>query len=312
MGRIYISSEAREELKEYLREYLAESLKAQKDEDKGGPASHGAEAGVCGAGFRSPLPCANGPEDLGLIQVPPSALTYPAAASHPDLYHCPINGRMVSGEPAGYSYPHNVGFCGVQLGQYFVHNLKYTAPALMQAVREAGLSLINVKQGYTKCSLVVVEAALPINGAAGARDASGANGAAGASGAALPINGAAGARDASGANGAAGASGAALTVGNSCVRPAVITSDRGIEKALAPYPIDVLLIRPGHVVLPGFPLGFLGGASGLVGRRVVFHGDLLAHPDFLRIRRFIEERNKEAAWFSGFPLTDIGSIVTLP
>ena len=287
MGRIYISSEAREELKEYLREYLAESLKAQKDEDKGGPASHGAEAGVCGAGFRSPLPCANGPEDLGLIQVPPSALTYPAAASHPDLYHCPINGRMVSGEPAGYSYPHNVGFCGVQLGQYFVHNLKYTAPALMQAVREAGLSLINVKQGYTKCSLVVVEAALPINGAAGARDASG-------------------------ANGAAGASGAALTVGNSCVRPAVITSDRGIEKALAPYPIDVLLIRPGHVVLPGFPLGFLGGASGLVGRRVVFHGDLLAHPDFLRIRRFIEERNKEAAWFSGFPLTDIGSIVTLP
>ena len=41
-----------------------------------------------------------------------------------------------------------------------------------------------------------------------------------------------------------------------------ITSDAGIAKTLADYDTDVLLIRPGHILLPGFDHGFIGGTGG--------------------------------------------------
>ncbi|WP_130864351.1 DUF6873 family GME fold protein [Bacilliculturomica massiliensis] len=187
-------------------------------------------------------------------EIRPSALTYAAVASHADLYCCALGDRILTGVPAGPDYPLNTGFCGVQLGEFFVHNLRFTAPEVRSEVKRLGLTEINVRQGYTKCGLVVV---------------------------------------------------------NGGRKPAVITSDRGLEKALAPYPIDVLTVSTGHVLLPGFPYGFLGGASGLLGHTVLFHGDLSAHPDFHRICAFIRARDRTPLWFPGLPLSDIGSIITL-
>ena len=40
-----------------------------------------------------------------------------------------------------------------------------------------------------------------------------------------------------------------------------ITSDTGIAKTLADYDTDVLLIRPGHILLPGFDYGFIGAPA---------------------------------------------------
>lgn len=88
-----------------------------------------------------------------------------------------------------------------------------------------------------------------------------------------------------------------------------ITSDRGVSRALQAAGIDVLEVVPGHVKLPGFPCGFLGGASGCIGDNIVFHGDLSAHPDFHRINDFISRRRLGIVYFKEFPLTDIGSII---
>ena len=65
----------------------------------------------------------------------------------------------------------------------------------------------------------------------------------------------------------------------------------------------------GHVLLPGYDEGFIGGASGRVGDEVIFHGDLAAHPDFRGIVSFIESRGLRVKYFGGFALTDIGGII---
>lgn len=89
---------------------------------------------------------------------------------------------------------------------------------------------------------------------------------------------------------------------------AVITADRGIARALKGS-AEVLLISPGHVVLPGYEYGFIGGACGTVGGKLVFCGDLSSHPDAGAIRRFAEENGREVLDIEGFPLTDVGSII---
>lgn len=62
-----------------------------------------------------------------------------------------------------------------------------------------------------------------------------------------------------------------------------ITSDAGIAKTLAVHDTDVLLIHPGHIYLPGFEYGFIGGTGGglpLSGRRLlVVNGNIETHPD---------------------------------
>lgn len=104
-----------------------------------------------------------------------------------------------------------------------------------------------------------------------------------------------------------------------------ITSDRGIEKALTAAGADVLLIDKGHIQLPGFDYGFIGGCAGhiiasstitdeipeTIKPTLVFNGDLSAHPDYNKITAFINERGIDIAYFEDYPLTDIGSIIAL-
>ena len=76
--------------------------------------------------------------------------------------------------------------------------------------------------------------------------------------------------------------------------------------------MSVLKIRPGQVLLPGYAYGFLGGTSGRIGDKIVFNGDLSAHPDFNVISAFIESRGLSCVYFKDYPLTDIGSIIVEP
>lgn len=89
----------------------------------------------------------------------------------------------------------------------------------------------------------------------------------------------------------------------------VITSDEGIVKACQGKGLDVLHITPGHILLPGFDYGFIGGTGGRVKDAIVFHGNLASHPDFQRIQQFIHCRGLRLISFPEFPLTDIGSII---
>ena len=92
-----------------------------------------------------------------------------------------------------------------------------------------------------------------------------------------------------------------------------ITSDAGIAKTLAGHDTDVLLIHPGHVHLPGFDYGFIGGTGGglpLSGRRLlVVNGNIEAHPDYKKIATFLEDRDIDLYYSKDRPLMDIGSIL---
>jgi hypothetical protein len=66
-----------------------------------------------------------------------------------------------SDERLGYEYPGCAAFNAVCLGTpdepYFVHNLKCTDAGLLRTARRLGMTLIDVKQGYTKCNVAVVD-----------------------------------------------------------------------------------------------------------------------------------------------------------
>ena len=93
-----------------------------------------------------------------------------------------------------------------------------------------------------------------------------------------------------------------------------ITSDAGIAKALSACNAHVLFIQKGHILLPGFDYGFIGGCAGhfsIDGKRtIIFNGDLSSHPDYRKIAAFIRDREVEIIYFDSYPLEDIGSILT--
>ncbi len=104
----------------------------------------------------------------------------------------------------------------------------------------------------------------------------------------------------------------------------MITSDKGVfqacvDKGFSIYDnksdscitneATVLLISRGHVQLPGFNYGFIGGCSGQVGNLIFFNGDLSTHPDYKLIIAFIKANNLTPVYVKGKPLLDIGSII---
>ena len=172
-------------------------------------------------------------------------------ASHADLVICKTSDGIIRADPALLSetYPGDARYCALFLDRYMLHRLGITAPELLEKARLLGLELINVRQGYTRCSAAVVDGG------------------------------------------------------------AVITADRGIAAALEATDVKVLTVSEGHVALPGYPFGFIGGACGRVGGELVFNGDLTSHPDFGAIKAFAEARGIRLRYFPSCPLTDIGSII---
>lgn len=83
---------------------------------------------------------------------------YPAVSAHPDIYFCRlgINGPVFRGDPEKleYAYPGNIRYNAACTGKFFIHNLNYTDPALLAAAENT--EKINVRQGYAKCSTVIV------------------------------------------------------------------------------------------------------------------------------------------------------------
>ena len=180
---------------------------------------------------------------------------HPSVAAHPDMLMCKLGAapesELVFADLSLLTrdYPGDARYNAICLDRYFVHRLDITAPKLLKKASEHGLELINVRQGYTKCSSVVVDG------------------------------------------------------------KSIITADNGVASALEKLPgMDVLRVRPGYVMLPGFATGFIGGASGRIGNEVWFNGDITAHPDHSAIRSFIEERGLGIRWFD-YELEDVGSLI---
>lgn len=94
-----------------------------------------------------------------VIEVNAKVKMDPAIATHPDIYMCALRDRVYHGELflLNPNYPAHAIFNGCSTGKYFIHNLKYTAPELLKAVRAEGQIEVNVAQGYAKCNCVVVD-----------------------------------------------------------------------------------------------------------------------------------------------------------
>jgi len=91
---------------------------------------------------------------------------------------------------------------------------------------------------------------------------------------------------------------------------AAVTADKGLAEALLRDGVEVLTIRPGHIVLPGYEYGFIGGAGGrLSSGTYVFFGNLATHPDGEAIRCFAERHKISAVSLSDEPICDHGGIL---
>lgn len=157
--------------------------------------------------------------------------------------------RMISTEEAGSKYPRDCGLCAAISGNKIIYCEKSADPKLLRMGIANGYSLLNVPQGYTKCSCAIL------------------------------------------ADGA------------------IITSDEGIARITRAAGIDTLLICAGHIELPGYDYGFIGGASGLCGNTLYFCGDIKSHPDYEKIKEFAEKHVTEIVALSSEPLYDVGSLV---
>ena len=176
-------------------------------------------------------------------------------STHPDIYYCKLGISDDSPVFIGDSrkvaekYPADIIYNAACSGKYFIHNLKYTDPALLKAAEASGMTLVNTRQGYSKCSTAVID------------------------------------------------------------ENSFITSDEAIALPLKAAGADVLLISKGHIRLRDYDTGFIGGTCGRIGSTMVFNGNLEAHPDFIAIKSFIEEKGLSLKFFSEYDLEDIGSII---
>ena len=93
---------------------------------------------------------------------------------------------------------------------------------------------------------------------------------------------------------------------------ALITADASIAKCAKEHGIDVLQIQKGHISLPGYDYGFIGGCASFAPRggmnTVFFCGNLSGHPDAHRIESFCDLHNFSVVNLSQDRLCDTGTI----
>ncbi|MGL5716675.1 MAG: DUF6873 family GME fold protein [Paraclostridium sp.] len=200
---------------------------------------------------------------------------YEAIKYHPDICVCNLgNGNIVvapnvydyyneiltkrgfnvieGNKYIGRKYPDNIAYNICIFGNYALHNFKYTEGNILNYINEKKIIKINLKQGYSKCSICIVD-------------------------------------------------------DNS-----IITSDEGIYNTVKAYNIDCLLIKEGNINLFNLDYGFIGGCTGLIDiNKLAFLGDVTKHPDYIKIKKFLESKNKEVVCLSEEELLDLGSIIPL-
>lgn len=118
--------------------------------------------------------------DFGrVILVPKDPRFDPRIASHPDLIITIVDNSLIIDENADprifmqldalqvpyirsscalkSRYPEDAAYNAVVTGQHLIHKLNSTNTLVLQHCIYSGMALVNVKQGYSKCSTVVVD-----------------------------------------------------------------------------------------------------------------------------------------------------------
>lgn len=121
-------------------------------------------------------------EDIETILLPPAKYLSKAIASHPDMLMFIGFGRLfchklyyednaalvdriceiskltltLSNEPTGDKYPQDVLFNAGIIGKRMICNEKTVSRLILNSAQENGYEIIQVPQGYTKCSICVI------------------------------------------------------------------------------------------------------------------------------------------------------------
>jgi len=213
-------------------------------------------------------------------------LVYDEISAHPDIYYTKVNEHvfvsldkarelekgsfpfqvLVGESKVSSEYPKDVAYNVCVMGKNAIHNFKYTDPKLKEYLIENEYNLINVEQGYAKCSIAVIDS-------------------------------------------------------NSC-----ITSDIGIAKALAENGIDVLYVEEPEIKLlkrlsntfkEGRKMsfeysemkGFIGGAIARLDSKIIVFGDAKKLANYIKIKRFVENKGLELVDFADLDVIDYGGII---
>ncbi|CDM69258.1 hypothetical protein CM240_2100 [Clostridium bornimense] len=209
---------------------------------------------------------------IKVIKVPKTNLTYEAVSGHPDILihicddkvilHKDIDKTflqylkslnlnvLLSKKSIGYKYPNNIILNCVSTSEFFIHNAKYTDEKLLTLI--GNKQIVNVPQGYTKCSTAVVS------------------------------------------------------------NKAIMTSDTIIADSMKKLGMDVLLLPPGDILLPGLDYGFIGGTCGLIDDKTMcFYGNLEKYKYGNDVIDFLKKHNVKPVYLSNGKLVDRGSILVI-
>ncbi|MBK5253840.1 MAG: hypothetical protein JJE03_05215 [Peptostreptococcaceae bacterium] len=112
-----------------------------------------------------------------IIEIPENNYVLRAISSHPDIFMCKMGCKsdspiiysdefkflMGSKTPyedfkfsLGPKYPNDVVYNAAATGKYLIHCLRYTDGKIISAAKKLRLHLIDIPQGYAKCSIIVV------------------------------------------------------------------------------------------------------------------------------------------------------------
>ena len=110
-----------------------------------------------------------------LIEVKKNNEIYPEISSHVDIFACKVKEKIIA-EKRVYdilknklkrdiiqgnsnihsTYPNDINYNVCIVGNRAIHNFKYTDTKIIEELNKNKFELINVKQGYSNCSIAVI------------------------------------------------------------------------------------------------------------------------------------------------------------
>lgn len=119
-------------------------------------------------------------KELGymLIEIKRSSNIYEEISSHVDIFTCKIGDKLIV-EPTQYQiikeqllcefnmeqglekienkYPYDIKYNVCTIGKKSLHNFQFSDPKIKEELKKQGYELINTTQGYTNCSIAVID-----------------------------------------------------------------------------------------------------------------------------------------------------------
>jgi hypothetical protein len=107
-----------------------------------------------------------------LLPFEAAGIVAPQLSRHPDMFMCKMgaddNAPLITYRddmqqkypgfrPLTPDYPGDIAYNAACTGRFLIHNLKYTAKHILDCAEKSGMAMVNVRQGYAKCSTVTID-----------------------------------------------------------------------------------------------------------------------------------------------------------